>query len=163
MIRAARYPPRMATITGAHMIVYSANGDADRAFLRDVLGFPHVVVGQGWLIFALPSSEIAIHPSEKSGEHEIYLMVDDIEAFVASMTDRGVRCTEPRDQGWGILTSLSLPGGGALGIYQPRHARPAWSEQRKRKATKSRKQPSKRRVASNMAKPTRRGRRATKR
>ena len=70
----------MPMITGAHMIVYSANGDADRAFLRDVLGFPHVDVGQGWLIFALPSSEIAIHPAEKGGEHEIYLMVDDIKA-----------------------------------------------------------------------------------
>lgn len=153
----------MAAINGAHMIIYSANADRDRAFLRDALGFPHVDVGQGWLIFALPSSEIAIHPSEKSGEHEIYLMVDDIKAFVASMTGRGVLCTEPRDQGWGVLTSLSLPGGGALGVYEPRHARPASSEPRKRKAVKSRKQPSKRRVASKSSRPARRGRRATKR
>lgn len=153
----------MATVTGAHMIIYSANGDADRAFLRDVLGFPHVDVGHGWLIFALPPSEIAIHPSEKSGEHEIYLMVDDISAFVASMADRGVRCTEPRDQGWGVLTSVSLPGGDALGVYEPRHAKPTWSEPQRRKAAKSRKQPAKRRVAIKRSKPTRRGRRATKR
>ena len=153
----------MATVTGAHMIIYSANGDADRAFLRDVLGFPHVDVGHGWLIFALPPSEIAIHPSEKSGEHEIYLMVDDISAFVASMAERGVRCTEPRDQRWGVLTSVSLPGGGALGVYEPRHAKPTRSEPQRRKAAKSRKQPAKRRVAIKRSKPTRRGRRATKR
>jgi hypothetical protein len=112
------------------MIVYSANADADRAFLRDVLGFPHVDVGQGWLIFALPASEIAIHPAEKSGEHEIYLMVDDVTAFVADMSGRGIQCTPPQDQGWGILTQLTLPGEGRLGIYQPRHARPVWSAAR---------------------------------
>jgi len=145
------------------MIIYSANGDADRAFLRDVLGFPHVDVGQGWLIFALPSSEIAIHPSVKSGEHEIYLMVDDVKTFVSSMSARGVTCSEPRDQGWGVLTSLSLPGGGALGIYEPRHARPTWSEPQKRKAATSRKRPSKPAVVSKRSKPTRRGRRATTR
>ena len=134
----------MATINGAHMIVYSANAEADRAFLRDVLGFPHVDVGQGWLIFALPASEIAIHPADSSGEHEIYLMVDDVKAFVTSMAGRGVRCTEPRDQGWGVLTSLSLPGGGALGVYEPRHARPAWSEPRKVRKPKATKSPKRR-------------------
>jgi hypothetical protein len=152
----------MATISGAHMIVYSANGDADRAFLRDVLGFPHVDVGQGWLIFALPASEIAIHPAQASGEHEIYLMVDDVAAFVARMNDRGIRCTPPRDQGWGVLTQLSLPGGGQLGIYEPRHARPTWSEPLKRKAT-PRKPAARRRVAAKAAKPARRARRRTKR
>ena len=118
----------MASISGAHMILYSANGDADRAFIRDVLGFPHVDVGHGWLIFALPASEIAVHPAEKSGAHEIYLMVEDVAAFVADMNSRGVPCTPPKDQGWGILTQLTLPGGGQLGIYQPRHARPKWPE-----------------------------------
>jgi len=134
----------MATVSGAHMILYSANGDADRAFLRDVLGFPHVDVGHGWLIFALPASEIAIHPAQTSGEHEIYLMVDDVAAFAARMNDRGILCTPPRDQGWGVLTQLSLPGGGQLGIYEPRHARPTWSaplkptpRPRKTKAAKS--------------------------
>lgn len=153
----------MTTIAGTHMIIYSANADADRALLRDVLGLPHVDVGDGWLIFALPPSEIAIHPAENSGEHEIYLMVDDVKAFVASMTDRGVRCTEPRDQGWGVLTSLSLPGGGALGAYEPRHARPAWSEPRKRKTAKSSKRQPMRRVATKKSRPAPRGRRRARR
>jgi len=140
-------------INGAHMIVYSANAEADRAFLRDVLGFPHVDVGQGWLIFALPASEIAIHPAQGSGEHEIYLMVDDVKTFVANMAGRGVQCTEPKDQGWGVLTSLSLPGGGALGVYEPRHARPTWAAPLKRaKTTKSRKRPAKRPVATRKSK-----------
>src|SRR6476659_8160364 len=100
----------MSTVSGAHMIVYSANAEADRALLRDVLDFPHVDVGQGWLIFALPASEIAIHPAETSGGHEIYLMVDDVAGFVARMKDRGIGCTPPQDQGWGVLTQLTLPG-----------------------------------------------------
>jgi hypothetical protein len=116
----------MATITGVHMIIYSANADADRAFIRDVLGFPHVDVGHGWLIFALPASEIAVHPADTNGGHEIYLMVEDVKVFIAEMTRRGVMCTAPQDQGWGVLTQLSLPGGGQLGVYQPRHARPTW-------------------------------------
>ena len=117
----------MAMVTGAHMIVYSANGEADRAFLRDVLGFPHVDVGHGWLIFALPASEIAVHPADKNAQqHEIYLMVEDVKAFVAHMGERGVVCTTPQDQGWGVLTQLTLPGGGKLGVYQPRHSRPTW-------------------------------------
>jgi catechol 2,3-dioxygenase-like lactoylglutathione lyase family enzyme len=153
----------MAAITGAHTIVYSANADADRAFLRDVLGFPHVDVGEGWLIFALPASEIAIHPAETSGEHAVYLMVDDVAAFIERMTSRDVRCTPPQDQGWGVLTELTLPGGGQLGIYEPRHARPVWSEPRKRKAERSRKRPAtKRRVATKKSKPAR-PRRRTKR
>jgi catechol 2,3-dioxygenase-like lactoylglutathione lyase family enzyme len=161
----------MAAISGAHMIVYSANADADRAFLRDVLGFPHVDVGGGWLIFALPSSEIAVHPAENGGQHEIYLMVNDVQNFVATMKSRGVNCTEPRDQGWGVLTSLSLPGGGALGVYEPRHARPTWAasparkaaKPRTRKAARPRTRQSKRRVATKAVKPSRRGRRRTKR
>ena len=154
----------MAIVNGAHMIVYSASGDADRAFLRDVLGFPHVDVGHGWLIFALPASEIAIHPAQTSGGHEIYLMVDDIAGFVAGMNDREVRCTPPQDQGWGVLTQLTLPGGGQLGIYEPRHARPSWQVSRNRKAVKRRKPVAKRRaVAAKAAKPARRARRRTKR
>ena len=153
----------MSTVSGAHMIVYSANAEADRALLRDVLDFPHVDVGQGWLIFALPASEIAIHPAETSGGREIYLMVDDVAGFVARMKDRGIGCTPPQDQGWGVLTQLTLPGGGKLGIYEPRHARPSWSAPRKRKAVKPRKPATKRRVASKKSRPVRRGRRATKR
>lgn len=112
-------------IIGAHTIVYSTNPDADRAFFRDVLKFPHVDVGHGWLIFGLPPSELAVHGTEDSGgKHELYLMCDDIEAFVADMRKRSVACSEVHNAGWGLLTQITLPGGGKLGVYQPRHARP---------------------------------------
>ncbi|MGZ4779593.1 MAG: VOC family protein [Thermoanaerobaculia bacterium] len=111
-------------IIGAHSILYSKNADADRAFLRDVLGFPHVDVGHGWLIFGLPPSEVAVHPGEENDEHEFYLMCDDVEAFVADMKKRNVECGPVQNQGWGMLTQVTLPGGGKLGVYQPRHARP---------------------------------------
>jgi hypothetical protein len=111
-------------ITGAHSIIYSTNPEADRAFLRDVLNLPNVDVGGGWLIFGLPPAEVAVHPSDKNDVHEFYLMCDDVEALIAEMTKRGVACSEVKNQGWGLLTAISLPGGGKLGIYQPRHARP---------------------------------------
>ena len=112
-------------ITGAHSIIYSTNPDADRAVLRDVFKLTHVDVGGGWLIFGLPPSEVAVHPSDKNGVHELYLMCADVEAFVAEMTRRNLSCAPVKDEGWGLLTQLTLPGGGTLGIYQPRHARPA--------------------------------------
>lgn len=119
-------------INGAHSVIYSKNPEADRAFLRDVLGLPNVDVGDGWLIFGLPPAELAIHPSEKNDVHELYLMCDDVEAVVARMGEKDVRCKPVQDLGWGLLTSVALPGGGELGIYQPRHERPApmssWSE-----------------------------------
>jgi catechol 2,3-dioxygenase-like lactoylglutathione lyase family enzyme len=111
-------------IIGAHSILYSRNAEADRAFLRDVLGLPGVDVGGGWLIFGLPPAEVAVHPSEKNDVHEFYLMCDDVAAFVARMEARGVRCDSVQNMGWGILTQVSLPGGGKVGVYQPRHARP---------------------------------------
>ena len=111
-------------LIGAHAIVYSTNPDADRAFLRDVLRLPSVDVGHGWLIFGLPPSELAVHPSDKSQAHELYLMCDDVEAFVAEMQARSIACGPVMSQGWGLLTQLTLPGGGTLGVYQPRHARP---------------------------------------
>jgi hypothetical protein len=111
-------------ITGAHAILYSTNPQADRDFLRDVIGLPHVDVGHGWLIFGLPPAEIAVHPAETTASHELYFMCDDIEAFVASMTSRGVACSPVQNQGWGAVTQMTLPGGGSLGVYQPRHARP---------------------------------------
>jgi hypothetical protein len=111
-------------ITGAHAILYSKDPDADRAFLRDVLRFPHVDVGGGWLIFGLPPSEVAVHPAETGGRHELYLMCEDVEAFVREMAARGVACGPVTDLRWGLLTELVLPGGGKLGVYQPRHARP---------------------------------------
>ena len=112
-------------IVGAHSILYSRDSEADRAFLRDVLGMPHVDVGEGWLIFGLPPAEVAVHPSEENDVHEFYLMCDDVDAFVSEMKARGVECGAVQSMGWGRLTQVALPGGGRLGVYQPRHARPA--------------------------------------
>lgn len=114
----------MAHIIGAHTVLYSPNPEADRAFLRDVIGFPSVDVGGGWLIFGLPPSELAVHPGDEKTRHELYLMVEDVRAFVDGMAARGIACSELQDLRWGVLTSLTLPGGGTLGVYQPRHARP---------------------------------------
>ncbi len=110
-------------LTGAHSIIYSTNPDADRAFLRDVLALPSVDVGHGWLIFGLPPAEVAVHPSEKNNLHELYFMCDDIKAFAARMKTHAIECDPVTDQGWGLLTHITLPGGGKVGVYQPRHAR----------------------------------------
>lgn len=127
-------------ITGAHAILYSTNAEADRAFLRDVLAFPHVDAGEGWLIFGLPPAEVAVHPGEENDVHEFTLMCDDVEALVRELGKRGVTCTGIRSLGWGRLTQIALPGGGRLGVYEPRHARP--------KAAVVRKAPAPRRLAS---------------
>lgn len=111
-------------ITGAHAIIYSTDADGDRAFLRDVLKFKHVDVGGGWLLFGLPPAEVAVHPADENDRHELYLMTDDIAAFVAEMQRCSIPCAAVENQGWGLLTSITLPGGGKLGVYQPRHARP---------------------------------------
>jgi len=111
-------------LTGAHAILYSSNADADRAFFRDVLKLENVDVVGGWLIFALPPAEVAVHPAAEGGRHELYLMCDDIAAFVGEMKTHGVSCSAVSDQGWGLLTEVTLPGGGKLGVYQPRHERP---------------------------------------
>ena len=111
-------------INGAHSIIYSTDPDSDRACLRDVLGLPNVDVGDGWLIFGLPPAEIAVHPAESNDLQELYLMCEDIEAFVDAMGHRDIVCAPIEDRGWGLLTALTLPGGGQLGVYQPRHARP---------------------------------------
>ncbi|MGC5025489.1 VOC family protein [Tsukamurella sp. DT100] len=105
-------------INGAHIIHYSADADADRAFLRDVLGVEGVDAGQGWLILPLPASEIAVHPTDGPPKLELYLMCDDVEAEVAALRAKGVEAAPVTDQGWGLLTSLTLPGGGAIGLYQ---------------------------------------------
>jgi hypothetical protein len=111
-------------IIGAHSIIYSRNPGADRAFLRDMLGLSHVDVGGGWLIFGLPPAEVAVHPSDENDVHEFYLMCDDVEAFMDTMRRNNVACGPIQDLGWGRLTQLTLPGGGKLGVYEPRHARP---------------------------------------
>lgn len=112
-------------INGAHVVVYSEDADADRAFLRDVLALPHVDAGGGWLIFAMPPSEVAVHPAEKGGGHELYFLCSDVDAFVAEATRKGVPCAAIQGVGWGRLTRITLPGGGAVGVYEPKHARPA--------------------------------------
>jgi catechol 2,3-dioxygenase-like lactoylglutathione lyase family enzyme len=111
-------------LRGAHAIVYSKDSDADRDFFRDVLKFPFVDVGHGWLIFALPPAEIAVHPADGEAKHEVYFMCDDVHAFIAEMKKHGRPCTEVSEQRWGSLTSLTLPGGGTIGVYQPKHASP---------------------------------------
>ena len=111
-------------INGAHSIIYSTNPDADRAFLRDVLKLPSIDVGGGWLIFGLPPAEVAVHPSAENDVHEFYLMCEDLKSFVTEMEERGIICGPVQNPGWGMLTQVTLPGGGKLGVYQPRHARP---------------------------------------
>ncbi|HTL80321.1 MAG TPA: extradiol dioxygenase, partial [Bacteroidia bacterium] len=103
-------------ITGTHLILYSAKAEADKAFFKDVLQLTNVDVGHGWLIFGLPPAEIAVHPHSKNNLHEIYLMTDDINTFVAQMKKKKVRCSAVKDHGWGLLTQLTLPGGGKLGV-----------------------------------------------
>jgi catechol 2,3-dioxygenase-like lactoylglutathione lyase family enzyme len=104
---------------GAHVILYSPDAEADRAFLRDTLGFAHVDAGAGWLIFKLPPAEVAVHPTDAEPKHELYLMCDDIERVLAAT---GVEVVDPvSDQGWGRLASIRLPSGTPLPIYEPRH------------------------------------------
>src|SRR5918992_1567069 len=112
-------------ITGAHAVVFSRDADALRAFFRDVLGFPSVDAGGGWLIFALPSAELAAHPAEEDGRHELYLMCDDVHATVAELEGKGVEFSRPvTDEGFGLMTAINPPGGGELGLYEPRHPTP---------------------------------------
>jgi catechol 2,3-dioxygenase-like lactoylglutathione lyase family enzyme len=113
---------------GAHVILYSKDADADRAFFRDVLKYPSVDAGHGWLIFALPPAEVAVHPAEQNGQHELYLMCDDVRLFIAEMGRSGVPCSPVHEERWGSLTNITLPGGGQLGVYQPKHPSPLKAE-----------------------------------
>jgi catechol 2,3-dioxygenase-like lactoylglutathione lyase family enzyme len=109
-------------ISGAHVIVYSKNAEADRAFFRDVLGFKSVDAGHGWLIFALPPAEAAFHPSgEEGGIHELYFMCDDLKAEMAALAKKNVKCSAVQEARWGSITKMQLPGGGEVGLYQPKH------------------------------------------
>ena len=121
-------------IHGAHVIIFSKDADADRAFFRDVLKYPFADAGHGWLIFALPPAEVAVHPASKNDVHELYLMCDDVDALIADMKRKKVKCSPVHEERWGLLTSVTLPGGGKLGIYEPRHASPLKPVKRKRAA-----------------------------
>jgi hypothetical protein len=112
-------------LTGVHAVMFTDDPDGLRAFLGDVLGFPSVDAGGGWLIFALPPAELAAHPSDGDHRHELYLMCDDVGATVAELERKGVELARPvSDEGWGLVTAIKLPGGGELGLYEPRHPRP---------------------------------------
>jgi len=108
-------------IFGAHVIVYSQDAEADRAFLRDILGFKSVDAGHGWLIFALPPAEVAVHPDEANDRHELYFMCEDLKAEISALKKKGVACSELHKERWGSITRISLPGGGQIGLYQPKH------------------------------------------
>jgi catechol 2,3-dioxygenase-like lactoylglutathione lyase family enzyme len=112
-------------ITGLHAIMFSPEAEKVRAFFRDVLGLPSVDAGRGWLIFAMPPAELAVHPADGEARHELYLMCDDIQATLAELRDKGVEVTrDVTDQGWGLLAAIGLPDGSQLPIYEPRHPSP---------------------------------------
>jgi catechol 2,3-dioxygenase-like lactoylglutathione lyase family enzyme len=105
-------------IYGAHIILFSKDANADRVFMRDVLGFPFIDVGGGWLVFALPPAEAAIHPDEENGRHELFFMTDDLDSEMASLAERGVECSQVEVASWGRVTRIRLPGGGDVALYQ---------------------------------------------
>ena len=135
-------------ISGIHTILYSKQSDALRAFFRDVLEFPSVDAGHGWLIFAAPPGELAVHPADDRSYHQLYLMCTDIKATVEKLKSRGVEFTTPiTDQRWGLLTQLRLPDGETLGLYEPRHPT-AIRMTKKRRATAKKSASKKRRTST---------------
>jgi hypothetical protein len=111
-------------INGGHVILYSKDAEQDRLLFKNVLKFPYVDVHGGWLIFRLPPAEVAVHPSDENDMHELYLMTDDLDMEIAALKRAHVACEEPVQERWGRATRIKLPGGGTLGLYQPRHERP---------------------------------------
>jgi hypothetical protein len=142
-------------IIGAHVMIQSSDDAADKAFFREVLGLPNVDAGNGFLIFAVPASEIAVHEGSTDGQHQLFLMCDDVESFIDEMNDSNTACTPAQNQGWGIITQVTLPGGGKLAVYQPLHKRPKAKAVRsggaKRNTRKAAKAASKRRPAAKRA------------
>jgi catechol 2,3-dioxygenase-like lactoylglutathione lyase family enzyme len=108
-------------IFGAHVVVSSKDAQADRAFLRDVLGLASVDAGHEWLIFALPPAEVAVHPAAETNSHELYFLCDDLKAEIAALAEKGVHCSELQEARWGSITHVTLPSGGQVGLYQPKH------------------------------------------
>jgi hypothetical protein len=112
-------------IKGTHVVIYTKDSEADRGFFRDVLKFPSVDAGHGWLIFAMPPLEAAFHDSEKNDQHELFLMCDDIRATLSDLKSKNVEVSEVSEQRWGKLATFTLPGGGKIGIYEPKHPSPS--------------------------------------
>jgi len=110
-------------INGAHVVIYSKDAEADRAFFRDVLKFPAVDAGHGWLIFALPPAEAAFHDSDHNDKHELYFMCDDIESTLRELKEKKVTVGTVSEQRWGRVATFTLPGGGRIGVYEPKHPR----------------------------------------
>src|SRR5215472_2052306 len=108
-------------VSGIHALIYTKDPDGVRAFFRDVLGFPYVDANDGWLIFALPPAELGIHPTDGQERHELFLMCKDLNQTIVKLNKKGVSCSEVTDAGWGLLTSVAVPGAGKIGLYQPRH------------------------------------------
>ena len=108
-------------IFGAHVIVYSKDVEADRTFMRDILGLASVDAGHGWLIFALPPAELAVHPDGEGDRHELYFMCDDLKVEILALAAKGVKCAEMQEARWGSIAKIRLPGGGDVGLYQPKH------------------------------------------
>ncbi len=108
-------------ISGAHLVIFTQDADADRDFFCNTLGFSSVDAGHGWLIFSLPPTEAAFHPSESNDRHELYFMCDDLETEMEALRAKGVQCSDVKEEQWGLLTTIPLPGGGNIGLYEPRH------------------------------------------
>ena len=118
-------------IHGAHVLLYSTDPEADRGFFRDVLKYPNVDVGGGWLIFKLPPAELAVHPADEKTQQKhaghrmlgavLYLMCNDLKATIAMLKSKKIECTEVEKERWGIRTTVKLPSGGEIGLYQPTH------------------------------------------
>ena len=108
-------------LTGAHVVIYSKDAEADRAFFRDTLGFRSVDAGHGWLIFRLPAAEVAFHPHDQNNKHEMYFMCDNLKTQMAALQKKGVRFGEVTEEQWGTRTTIALPGGGEIGLYEPKH------------------------------------------
>ncbi|HEX4080037.1 MAG TPA: hypothetical protein VHX61_14320 [Rhizomicrobium sp.] len=139
-------------IIGAHIMLQSRDEAADRAFLSDVLNLGSVDAGDGFMIFGVPPAEVAIHASDRNDLHQLYLMCEDIEDFVAEMAERAIAFTPPNFQGWGTMTEITLPGGGKLGVYQPHHKRPKHPAPKPAKKAAAKK-PIKKKTAKRIAKP----------
>jgi catechol 2,3-dioxygenase-like lactoylglutathione lyase family enzyme len=110
--------------SGSHVVIYTRDAEADRALFRDVFGMPWVDAGEGWLILALPPAEVAFHPAESNDQHQLFLLYDQLGAAIERLRASGVECAPPVEEHWGVRTTFPLPGGGRLGLYQPKHPSP---------------------------------------